>query len=274
MVKRPNSMRHLDDAIRRIANRSPTGFVRVRTVMANAIVSSMLPDGVVKGGSAIKMRYGDAVTRFTTDLDTATATDVESYIEQLDHVLRAGWEGFTGHVASRTPASPEGVPGEYVMKPYDIKLAYLGKPWCTVMLEVGYNEIGDTDASDLVELSAVSDLFESIGFPTPGTVSLMTLDHQVAQKLHAASGLGDRARDLIDLQLIIARSSIDLVATRRICERLFAYRQMQKWPPVVTRRSGWEELYDEQAKGLPVLRSLDGAIEWTNALIARIQNAK
>ena len=47
-MKKPNSMRHLDDAIRRLGGNTPQEFVRVRTVMANAIVASMLPDGVVK----------------------------------------------------------------------------------------------------------------------------------------------------------------------------------------------------------------------------------
>ena len=55
-MKRPNSMRHLDDAIRRLCGGAPQDFMRARTVMANAIVASMLPDGVVKGGSALKMR--------------------------------------------------------------------------------------------------------------------------------------------------------------------------------------------------------------------------
>ena len=71
MMKRPNSVRHLDDAVRRLSDGTPQGFVRVRTLLANAIVASMLPDGVIKGGCAIKMRFGDEATRFTTDLDTA-----------------------------------------------------------------------------------------------------------------------------------------------------------------------------------------------------------
>ena len=50
-MRRPNSMRHLDDAIRRLCGGAPQDFVRARTVMANAIVASILPDGVVKGGS-------------------------------------------------------------------------------------------------------------------------------------------------------------------------------------------------------------------------------
>lgn len=64
-MRRPNSMRHLDDAIRGLCGCAPQDFVRARTVMANAIVASMLPDGVVKGGSALKMRFGEENTRFT-----------------------------------------------------------------------------------------------------------------------------------------------------------------------------------------------------------------
>ena len=37
-MKRPNSMRHLDDAIRRLSGGAPQDFVQSRTVMANAIV--------------------------------------------------------------------------------------------------------------------------------------------------------------------------------------------------------------------------------------------
>ena len=152
-MKRPNSMRHLDDAIRRLCGGAPQDFVRARTVMANAIVASMLPDGVVKGGSALKMRFGEENTRFTTDLDTATATDPAAYAAQLDSRLRSGWEGFSGRVVERDPASPDGIPEQYVMQPYDVKLDYLGKPWCTVPLEVGHNEIGDADAADWAELT-------------------------------------------------------------------------------------------------------------------------
>lgn len=117
-------------------------------------------------------------------------------------------------MVKKDPASPDGIPEQYVMQPYDVKLDYLGKPWCTVPLEVGHNEIGDADAADWAELTDAGELFEAMGFPAPGRAPLMRLDHQVAQKLHAVSGPGDRARDLIDLQLIDARAEIDLTAAR------------------------------------------------------------
>ncbi len=273
-MKRPNSARHLDDAIRRLAGKHPQSFVSARTVMANALVASMLPDGVVKGGSALKMRFGDEATRFTTDLDTATATDPAAFASRLDAKLRSGWEGFSGRVVARKPASPEGIPEQYVMQPYDVKLDYLGKPWCTVPLEVGHNEIGDADAADWTDLADAAGLFEAMGFSAPGKAPLMPLDHQIAQKLHAVSGPGDRARDLVDLQLIAARAEIDLAATKDICERLFSYRKAQVWPPTIVKQEGWDEMYAELAEGLPVIQDIDGAIQWANEMVAKIDGAR
>ena len=43
-----------------------------RTLVSNAMVGSMLPSGVVKGGTSIKLRFGSLATRYTTDLDAAS----------------------------------------------------------------------------------------------------------------------------------------------------------------------------------------------------------
>ena len=96
---------------------------------------------------------------------------------------------------------------------------------------------------------------------------------QVAQKLHAVTGEGDRVRDLIDLQVVFANSDVDLAGTRRTCERLFAYRKAQDWPPTVVAREGWEEQYRSLAGGLQVLQSIGEAVEWANGLIGRIASA-
>ena len=46
---------------------------------------------------------------------------------------------------------------------------------------------------------------KELGFPEPGPVPCMRLEHQIAQKLHAASSPGsNRAHDLIDLQIAVS----------------------------------------------------------------------
>ena len=54
------------------------------------------------------------------------------------------------------------------MRPFDVRLAYLGKPWCTVPLEVGHDEIGDADAADWVDLEDAAAAFAALGFPSRG----------------------------------------------------------------------------------------------------------
>ena len=86
VAKRPNSKRNLDMALRRIGG-VDEDYVRRRTVVANAIVASMMPDGAVKGGSAMKIRFGDAATRASTDLDAARATSLEIFVGKLEDAL-------------------------------------------------------------------------------------------------------------------------------------------------------------------------------------------
>lgn len=59
------------------------------------------------------------------------------------------------------------------------------------------------------------------------------VEHQVAQKLHAASAPGSsRAHDLVDLQLLMT-GEVDLLSVRTTCERLFQYRHKHAWPPAL-----------------------------------------
>lgn len=272
IAKRPNSRRNLDIALERLVGKE--NLIAKRAVMANAIVAQMLPDGSVKGGSAIKMRLGDGATRFTTDLDVARASALEDFAERLAATLRTGWEGFTGTLAEGNPAHPKGVPPQYVMQPYAVKLSYLGKPWLTVELEIGHNEIGDADAPDLVVPADANEILEALGFPAIGPVPVMPLRHQIAQKLHAVSAPGSmRAHDLIDLQLLDRAYDDDYTDVKAICKRLFAYRWAQDWPPVVKPNPVWEEAYTDQLPDGDLLPTAEEAVDWANELIRRIDDA-
>lgn len=269
-AKRPNSRRNLDIAIERYAE-GRGDAVQMRRTLANAVVGQMLPAGVIKGGSSLKLRFGEGGARASRDLDTARAEDLETFIEGFERNLEAGWNGFTGTIASGKPARPKGVPEPYVMKPYSVRLSYSGKSWLTVPLEVGHNEIGDADEFDFEIAADIVEMFTALGFPEPNPVALMKHHYQVAQKIHAVTTpRGSRAHDLVDLQIICANCELDLPLVRRTCERLFAYRKQQEWPPLVVPTAGWQELYDEQRVGLDVLEDVEEAASWANELIGKI----
>jgi len=272
MTKPPNSRVNLDKAIERLfGNYERT--TEIRSIMANAIIGQMLPEGVVKGGTSLKLRYGNICTRVTTDLDMACKNGIPAFADELSRRLSAGWGDFTGVVIKREPANPHGIPPEYVMKPYAVKLLYKGQSWCTVDLELGFNEIGDADESDFGISEDVTEIFSALCLPPPNPIPLMKLEYQVAQKLHGATEPSSRrAHDLIDLQLILAKSTIDLAKTNAICQRLFAFRRMQTWPPIVVKGRDWDSIYNEEKGNTPVLPTVDEAIVWANDLIQRIAN--
>lgn len=274
MNKPPNSRANLDRAIQRLSG-GGANYVECRSIIANVIVGQFLPNGVVKGGSALKIRYGCPATRATMDLDAARRTSLDEFIGEIRRGLAKGWGGFTGDVLPRPAAKPKNVPPQYVMQPFDVKLKYRNSSWCTVNLEVGYDEIGDAQISEPALDESVAELFRALCLPAPAPVPLMPLEHQVAQKLHGASEPdGKRAHDLVDLQLIFARSNPDLARIRRIAERLFANRRLQPWPTFIAKSESWDELYSAAKGDLPVLPSADAAIEWANALIHKISSAQ
>lgn len=275
MKSAPNSKTNLVKAILRFAG-NPLRANEVRNLMANAIVAQMIGEGVVKGGTGLKFRYGESMSRVTMDLDTAWRTGLDEFLKGLKSRLAAGWNGFSGEVIVRRQGSPKGIPFDYVMQPCDVKISYLGRPWYTVQLEVGHNEIGDADAFDLVEVPKVLvDLFAFLSIPAPSAIPAMRLEFQIAQKIHGASAPSSkRAHDLIDLQLIMNNAAPDLHEANKICRQLFKYRKVHAWPPKVVKGDGWDASYNDQRGELSVLETVDEAVAWANELIARIDEAE
>jgi hypothetical protein len=269
--KLPNSRRNLDISIDRILG-ATTNPLQIRVVLANTIIGQLLPKGAVKGGSALKLRYGEKSTRFTRDLDAVRAEELGKFLENLDMSLKVGWSGFTGKIVRKEPAKPRNVPADYIMQPFEIKLSYNGNSWITVPLEVGHDEIGDTQNPDYSISPDIASFFLRLGFPAPKPVALMPIHHQIAQKLHAlTTERNERAHDLIDLQIIAKNETIDFLTTKKICKRLFAARKMQIWPPVVSKSAEWDSLYNAQKGSLDVLQTVDEAVIWANDFIRTIE---
>jgi hypothetical protein len=268
----PKSVRSLEQRIRNLEG-SEDFAIRRRIGMALAVVGQMLPEGAVKGGSAMALRYGRG-TRFTQDLDAARVQPLSQFRSDFEESLAAGWAGFTGRLIEKAAPRPTAVPKAYVMQPFDVKLDYRGRPWCTLKFELGHNEIGDADEPEFRIAADLVALFTDLGLPAPGPIPVMRADHQIAQKLHAASEPGsERVRDLVDLQLLDRGEQLDLAQVRATCERLFEYRRLHSWPPMLEPGAGWDTLYEAATEGVDVLPDLEAAVPWVNDLIRRIADA-
>ena len=103
----------------------------------------------------------------------------------------------------------------------------------------------------------------------------MALRHQIAQKLHAVSAPSSmRAHDLIDLQLLDKAYEGDYSDVRETCIRLFAYRKMQAWPPIIAGGEEWATIYADQLPDGNLILNVGDAISWANSLIGRIDAAR
>lgn len=273
----PTNLRSLETRISNVARDRGRPLRRVQRAIANTVIGQMLPPGVVKGGTAMKLRVGEAGSRFTPDLDAARATDIsiEGYLDELAVKLADGWGGFTGEVEEKDPPKPEGVPDDYVMRPFLIRLAFKGRHWLSVPFELGHDEIGSTRQPDLRIADDIVELFNLVGLDDPAPIPLLALDHQIAQKLHArtsvnaTTGGNERAHDLVDLQILAEEEDIDYAAVNATGQRLFAARRTQPWPPTVVAFDGWDTIYAAAADGLEVIDNVHDAVAWTNDFIAR-----
>jgi hypothetical protein len=119
----------------------------------------------------------------------------------------------------------------------------------------------------------MGELFSFLSLPKSSPIPAMRLEYQIAQKLHGASAPSSkRAHDLIDLQLIMSGSGIDIGKTAELCRKLFRYRKVQTWPPKIVKGDAWDVAYNYQKGELPVLPTVDEAIAWANELISKIDN--
>ena len=233
----------------------------------------MLPDCVVKGGTAMYLRYGQRNARYSPDLDVSRPDPVtpEMYRAEFEELLKIGWGDFTGRVKVIKPAKrPAGVPDEYVMVPFEVALLYRKRAWFSVPFELGHQELGGVGVAQQAMDPDIEVIFRDLGLPRPLPVPVLSSEHQVAQKLPACSKFGsERAHDLIDLQLLVA-GGLDSPETASVCRQLFRSRRQQVWPPTVVATEGWAALYGEQRRDLPVAASVEDAVKWANALIAEL----
>ena len=82
----PRNVPDLQRELRRAAS-SNEEFAHWQVVMANVIAGQFLDGAVMRGGAALKLRYGDADTRYTMDLmHRAVSTKRSSLI-----VTANGW---------------------------------------------------------------------------------------------------------------------------------------------------------------------------------------
>jgi hypothetical protein len=200
----------------------------------------------LKGGAAMELRLGLSA-RASKDYDAAFRARADDMLDALDRALADDWRGFQ---LQRTEPEPVRETSAVRM---NVRLAYKGKPWGTVQLEVAPAE-GDSGRE--IERIPARPL-DAVQVEGPERIACVSVRYQIAQKIHACTEVyadgreNDRFRDLIDLQLL--RELVDqggLPAVRAACIEIFELRAKHAWPPEVTIWPSWADGFAAMAREL------------------------
>jgi hypothetical protein len=256
---------------------------RLAALVVNEIFASVDvgadPPVLLKGGTALDLRRGSAPARQSKDWDAAVRGDLDEFIEKAREQLAVGWAGFTGLMAREESIN---VPGLAIPpRRFAVKLSYRGKPFTTVPVEISVVEARAGDEHDVVHVRE----YDSIGLEPTGPVYCLSLRYQIAQKIHACTDPldgerpNDRARDLVDLQLLALlleeTYAATLPAVREACVEIFSSRARHSWPPAVTVWPAWPELYTAAAAAVAdeVVADVEQAADWLRTFVDEIDTA-
>jgi hypothetical protein len=225
---------------------------------------------IVKGGVAMELRL-HLRARASKDFDTVFRETFDHMLASLDLALQTPHGGFS---LTRDESQPVGgTPARRI----NLKLAYKGRGWSTVQLEVSPTEGSAGAEMDRVPAFDIA----SLGLEGPAEIPCLPVRYQLAQKIHACTEAFDegpdnaRFRDLIDILLL--RSLIDaeaLAEVRAACADVFSVRDKHSWPPSLSVPPSWRSPYtrlaDETGFGITDVEDAAAAVR---AVIAEIDGA-
>lgn len=253
--KRPPTRRsHLERLVHAYARDNDVPQAHVRHLISSLALIGALqrvedanagPRFLIKGGVAMELRLG-VQARPTNDLDVVFRGPPAELSDTLDVAFAGPYAGFEFTRADE----PEEI-RETSTQRQDVKIAFYGRGWQTLTVEIARPE-GSGGGDPEVVPAAIS--VSQFGLDSPRRVAVMSVRHQIAQKLHAVTEQPpdrENARywDLIDL-LLLRDLLDDLPPVRAASVEVFEHRQTHPWPPELVVPDSWEQPYTAEAQAL------------------------
>jgi hypothetical protein len=205
-------------------------FLALCGLLERAVSEGILTAYYLKGGVALELRFATAA-RATKDIDLGLDGTRADRLESFGQAVALGFDEFTFRLKAQTRSMDL---ADTVR--VQIAVQYRTRAWQTIDVDLGPAGPG---AIDLVE-PAVRGLAE-MGLPITSPIRCLSLNDQVAQKLHACTAPHSqgRARDILDILLIDLLGKLDFRKLREAAETLFAQRATHPFPPEASIPPAW-----------------------------------
>jgi hypothetical protein len=241
-------------------------FLALCGLLERAVSERILSAYYLKGGVALELRFATAA-RATKDIDLGLDGTRADRLEAFGQAVALGFDEFTFRLKAQTRSMDL---ADTVRA--QVAVQYRTRAWQTIDVDLGPAGSGTID---LVE-PAIRGLAE-MGLAIPSPIRCLSLNDQLAQKLHACTAPHSegRARDILDILLIDLLGKLDFPKVCRAAEKLFIERATHAFPPEATIPPPWRPEVQALAieLGYPVTAPLV-IEERFRALVRSIADAK
>jgi hypothetical protein len=258
----------------------------VAAVLQRAVDNADTPLFLLKGGTMLQYRL-QGMSRTTQDVDGLVRGDLDDFITALDGVLSEPWGPLT---LVRDEVEIINVPHRAINpRRFDVLVQLKGATWRRIQVEIAADEGGAGSAAEAI----ASPTLAGFGLPTPDSIASLSMQYQIAQKVHACTdpheppeSVNDRARDVVDLLLIRnlaeatgepstteIKSAIQDVFDARATEARALGMSSRTWPTRVSVHAHWGASFARAADSAGLTLTLDDAVTEVNAWLAELEDS-
>jgi hypothetical protein len=255
----PQPSERLEKTLARVAKEQGVAQERLRRwvsflalcgVLERAVGEGVLENYDLKGGVALEFRFAEGA-RATKDIDIGVPGERQKRVLVFQEAVALGFDDFTFQLKGK-PLNMEKVDAMRL----ELAIRYRTRAWQTIDVDLGQAGTGEVDFVVPVIRGMVD-----MGLRVPSPVRCLNLSEQVAQKLHACTGLYSqgRARDVLDILLIDMLGGMDIAAVRAAAVTVFAARATHDFPPTIRIPVEWQPELEALAKelGYPVTSAIE-----------------
>lgn len=262
--------------LRAIAGSKSLPIERLERQLAHLVLSQVLARQIsadsqtaeFKGGTVMAWRLTLSKARPTRDLDLASHETRDELTQRISSLQGEVWGPFeVGNAKIQSVRVPTGIDYDDALVIARVPIRFRDSRWVTVTLEIAPNSplhFGEK----LLPNVEMREILESLGLPAVTALPVISIERQMAEKLHALTvPSSDRGKDLYDLCLIDELIPFEMPLLAVAVRQVFEERATHSWGEGFELSAEVRAAYVRQAGEFATSVSFDDAL-------ARLQRLK